>query len=59
MIADRTIQYAQRVADRIFGYRVRHPVQVLVVGRSGFTRLTTIGYACDLEHVEKLKQCLI
>jgi len=59
MIAERVIHFAQRVIDPIFGYRFRYPLQVMVIGRSGLTRMQTVGYACDLEHVEKLKQCLI
>lgn len=59
MIAERVIHYAQRVIDRVGGYRVRHPLQVQIIDRMGFTRMETVGYACDLEHVEKLKRCLI
>lgn len=59
MIAERIICYAQRVPDPVLGYRVRHPLQVQIIDRLGFTRMQTVGYACDLEHVEKLKQCLI
>lgn len=59
MIAERIISYAQRVADPVFGYRVRYPLQVEIIDRMGFARMQTVGYACDLEHVEELKVCLI
>jgi hypothetical protein len=58
VIAERTIQYAQRVDDK-YGFRVRYAIQVQVIGRSGFTRMQTIGYACDATHVAKVKGFLI
>ena len=58
MIAERTIQYPQRVDDR-YGFRVRHAIQVEIISRMGFARMQTIGYACDLAHVDKVKEFLI
>jgi len=58
MIAERTIQYPQRVNDR-YGFRVRHAIQVEIIDRMGFARMQTVGYACDVEHVARLKECLI
>ena len=58
MIAERTIQYAQRVDDK-YGFRVRRAIQVQVISRMGFTRMQTVGYACDLAHVDKVKEFLI
>lgn len=59
MIAERVVHYPQHVVDDVLGRRVRYPLQVIVIDRMGFSRMQTVGYACDLEHVEKLKACLI
>jgi hypothetical protein len=59
MIAERTIQYAQRVADPVLGFRVRYAIQVQIIDRMGFTRMKTVGYACDATHVAKVKEFLI
>ena len=58
MIAERTIQYPQRVNDK-YGFRVRHAIQVEIIDRMGSARMKTIGYACDAVHVTRLKECLI
>ena len=59
MIAERTIQYAQRVADPVYGFRVRYAIQVQIIDRMGFARMETIGYACDATHIAKVKAFLL
>ena len=59
MIAERTIQYAQRVHDPVLGFRVRYAIQVEVIDRMGFARMQTVGYACDATHVARVKEFLI
>ena len=58
MIAERTIQYPQRVNDK-YGLRVRHAIQVEIIDRMGFARMKTIGYACDVVHVNKVREFLV
>jgi len=34
------------------------PLQIVTIGPLGFAQYVTAGYACDRDHLERLKACL-